>query len=104
MLTIRDLLDGTIYTLTETGYSLKPILDAMVKWGTEYKKKNGWNFFSIEKEAKNPVRKWKGALGGGKAGRGKEAGRGGQLCKRLLHDGDETQKIVEALAEHDFSS
>ncbi len=25
------------YTLTETGYSLKPILDAMVKWGTEYK-------------------------------------------------------------------
>lgn len=29
------------YTLTETGYSLKPILDAMVKWGTEYKQKNG---------------------------------------------------------------
>lgn len=28
------------YTLTETGYSLKPILDAMVKWGTEYKQKN----------------------------------------------------------------
>lgn len=27
------------YTLTETGYSLKPILDAMVKWGTEYKQK-----------------------------------------------------------------
>lgn len=27
------------YTLTETGYSLKPILDAMVKWGTEYKLK-----------------------------------------------------------------
>lgn len=26
------------YTLTETGYSLKPILDAMVAWGTEYKK------------------------------------------------------------------
>lgn len=25
------------YTLTETGYSLKPILDAMVKWGTQYK-------------------------------------------------------------------
>lgn len=23
------------YTLTETGYSLKPILDAMVVWGTE---------------------------------------------------------------------
>lgn len=26
------------YTLTETGYSLKPILDAMVAWGTEYKR------------------------------------------------------------------
>ena len=25
------------YTLTETGYSLKPILDSMVKWGSEYK-------------------------------------------------------------------
>ena len=29
------------YTLTETGYSLKPILDAMVVWGTDYKAKNG---------------------------------------------------------------
>ena len=29
------------YTLTETGYSLKPILDAMVARGTEYKQKNG---------------------------------------------------------------
>lgn len=28
------------YTLTETGYSLKPILDSMVAWGTEYKEKN----------------------------------------------------------------
>lgn len=28
------------YTLTETGYSLKPVLDAMVAWGTEYKKKS----------------------------------------------------------------
>lgn len=28
------------YTLTQTGYSLKPILDAMVEWGTEYKQKN----------------------------------------------------------------
>ena len=28
------------YTLTETGYSLRPVLDAMVEWGTEYKKKN----------------------------------------------------------------
>lgn len=27
------------YTLTETGYSLKPILEAMVAWGTEYKLK-----------------------------------------------------------------
>lgn len=25
------------YTLTETGYSLKPILDAMYKWGNEYR-------------------------------------------------------------------
>lgn len=25
------------YTLTETGYSLKPILDAMWKWGESYK-------------------------------------------------------------------
>ena len=28
------------YTLTETGYSLKPILDSMWAWGTEYKAKN----------------------------------------------------------------
>ena len=27
------------YTLTETGYSLKPILDAMLVWGENYKKK-----------------------------------------------------------------
>lgn len=27
------------YTLTKTGYSLKPILDAMVEWGKEYKLK-----------------------------------------------------------------
>lgn len=27
------------YTLTEIGYSLKPILDAMVQWGTEYQNK-----------------------------------------------------------------
>lgn len=26
------------YTLTETGYSLKPVLDAMTEWGYEYKK------------------------------------------------------------------
>lgn len=28
------------YTLTETGYSLKPILDAMWAWGEDYKRKN----------------------------------------------------------------
>lgn len=28
------------YTLTETGYSLRPVLDAMRDWGIEYKKKN----------------------------------------------------------------
>ena len=28
------------YTLTQTGYSLKPILDAMVEWGTKYKEMN----------------------------------------------------------------
>ena len=27
------------YTLTETGSSLKPVLDAIAKWGTEYKAK-----------------------------------------------------------------
>ncbi|TCL45079.1 winged helix-turn-helix transcriptional regulator [Harryflintia acetispora] len=27
------------YTLTETGYSLKPILDAMYRWGEGYKSK-----------------------------------------------------------------
>lgn len=27
------------YTLTDTGYSLKPVLDAMLKWGSQYKKK-----------------------------------------------------------------
>lgn len=25
------------YTLTELGYSLKPILDSMIEWGTSYK-------------------------------------------------------------------
>ena len=28
------------YTLTETGYSLKPVLDVMWAWGTDYKVKN----------------------------------------------------------------
>ena len=29
------------YTLTETGYSLKPILDSMWAWGADYKATNG---------------------------------------------------------------
>ncbi|MCD7858086.1 MAG: helix-turn-helix transcriptional regulator [Clostridiales bacterium] len=29
------------YTLTDLGYSLKPILDAMWEWGTQYKAQNG---------------------------------------------------------------
>ena len=29
------------YTLTETGYSLKPVLDAMWAWGADYQIKNG---------------------------------------------------------------
>ena len=29
------------YTLTDIGYSLKPILDSMVAWGTEYQKAKG---------------------------------------------------------------
>lgn len=29
------------YTLTDTGYSLRPVLDAIAAWGAEYKRKNG---------------------------------------------------------------
>ena len=29
------------YTLTDTGYSLRPVLDSMWAWGTDYKAKNG---------------------------------------------------------------
>ena len=29
------------YTLTATGYSLRPILDSMMAWGTDYQKQNG---------------------------------------------------------------
>lgn len=29
------------YTLTETGYSLKPVLDAMKAWGAGYQAQNG---------------------------------------------------------------
>lgn len=28
------------YTLTDTGFSLKPILDSMKSWGTTYKENN----------------------------------------------------------------
>lgn len=28
------------YTLTETGYSLKPVIDSMIEWGTVYMKNN----------------------------------------------------------------
>ena len=28
------------YTLTDTGYSLKPVLDSMYAWGADYKRKN----------------------------------------------------------------
>ena len=28
------------YTLTQTGYSLKPVLDAMVVWGSAYQSEN----------------------------------------------------------------
>ena len=31
------------YTLTEVGYSLKPIMDAMWAWGKEYKRRNEQN-------------------------------------------------------------
>lgn len=29
------------YTLTDTGYSLRPVLDAIAAWGAEYKRQNG---------------------------------------------------------------
>lgn len=31
------------YTLTDVGYSLKPIMDAMWAWGEEYKRRNDLN-------------------------------------------------------------
>lgn len=37
------------YTLTETGYSLKPILDSMALWGEDYKNKS----LNIEKKLYN---------------------------------------------------
>ena len=36
ILIIRDLL-RVEYTLTDVGYSLAPVLDAMASWGTDYK-------------------------------------------------------------------
>ena len=30
------------YSLTKTGFSLKPILDSMVEWGNEYREKQKW--------------------------------------------------------------
>lgn len=35
------------YTLTDLGYSLKPILDSMFNWGTEYMAKKEINLFHI---------------------------------------------------------
>ena len=32
------------YSLTEIGHSLKPIIDAMMDWGMDYKAKMSWNF------------------------------------------------------------
>ena len=29
------------YTLTDTGYSLRPVMDAIAAWGAEYKRNNG---------------------------------------------------------------
>ena len=36
-----EVLPRVEYTLTETGYSLKPVLDAMWAWGADYKARNG---------------------------------------------------------------
>ena len=37
------------YSLTETGQSLKPVLDAMIHWGVEYQKKH-----SVMREKQEP--------------------------------------------------
>lgn len=36
-----EVLPRVEYTLTATGYSLRPILDSMVAWGTDYQKQSG---------------------------------------------------------------
>ena len=35
------------YSLTETGWSLKPILDSMVVWGNSYREKQNKQIYSI---------------------------------------------------------
>ena len=35
------------YSLTETGWSLKPILDSMVVWGNSYREKQNYQIYSI---------------------------------------------------------
>lgn len=40
------------YTLTETGYSLEPILSSMVLWGTSYKKTHVENKSNLHSPAK----------------------------------------------------
>lgn len=49
------------YTLTDTGYSLKPILDAMWSWGEDYKKKNAPSQHDAQKEAGGPRAEQNGA-------------------------------------------
>lgn len=49
------------YTLTDTGYSLKPILDAMWSWGEDYKKKNAPSQHDAQKEAGGPQAEQNGA-------------------------------------------
>ena len=44
------------YSLTETGLSLKPILDSMVKWGNEYREKQRGCPEIGTQETKNPAR------------------------------------------------
>ncbi len=45
------------YTLTETGYSLKPVLNAMALWGAEYKKKTAAPRASFSDSSVEPLAK-----------------------------------------------